>query len=165
MTVTLKFIRRNEMKTFAILTLAILLAGCAIFPHTINTPLLAPTATPSEIVPAVSTAPEPSFLQREFEHLLDGFRADFANAQDAASRGGDGIGQQCFTSALVYVNALSVTPVRLIGVASIAEDLRLKRLAVRKSGPLLDSANDSCAAVFPLTAALRHLHELVSLHP
>lgn len=161
---------RLTLALIAVLTLAA--AGCATLPGTSAAPATLPaiaatdTGTPSMGTPAPVTptlAPTASAGIPNITGLLAFARTDVQNALDGATQFNDPVGIQCHTAGLKVLDTIGLPHVKVSGVASLAEDLRVKQRAITAAMPLIQDAKDKCAGVFNVGQLLRPIGDALGI--
>jgi hypothetical protein len=150
----------------------IIATGCATGTHpfsaptTINTPQ--PVAAPDNLQSIPPPIPESSgsialtgHPQEDLANAIQFVRVDTQNALVGATAAKDDIGVQCFTTNLLFLDALLSPAVTVTGLISGAEALRVKQRATITNLPLWYNVKDRCGAVFNIGQVFRPLNVLL----
>jgi|GEM_PF-2418940 len=122
------------MKRIAIAVLALALAACASHPLTIG-----PVTTPGGINIDLGIV----------QHLVADARADVTNAAQMAASVNDVRGMQCHATGLRVLDTFSaIGDIKLLGIASLAEEKRILRLSSAQHALLWQQLQDDCAPVY-----------------
>jgi hypothetical protein len=127
----------------------------------IRTPAL--TTTPDNVQP-VAPEPQPG-LSAEFSRIVAFTRADVQNALDGATNAKppDELGINCHKNGLSFLDALGTSHVKVTGIASLAEDVRLKRRALTGNMVAFQTLQDNCAAVYNVRGLLKPAFDALGL--
>jgi len=147
-----------------------------------NTPPLSQLPDGLRAVTAVATGADinqPSgivgLVRSEIDRKVEFIRTDLQNGLDAAIAGKDDIGIQCHSDSLALLEKFTsaiptFVPVKVTGIASAAENVRLKTRAAQQARATFDQnraalndLRDRCAPVYPVMSVMKPLLDLMGI--